>query len=228
MGMKTGRKNGESVACAECGGIFRRTHWRNKACLLCRTLRRSYYKPKPRNEKRCKDCGGTFIQRRSDQKRCAACKYIESKKQSATKRRKIRAQIVAALKSRHCQQCGRLFIPESSRKHMQCEKCKVGQKKGQPLSFRVYGMLPAEYAFYSIMQQRRLTLKYVGRNGDWFPLPGGTHYRPDFRNLEGTVFYEVAGTRQAYYANKSKYLEFREAYPSLCLVVVRPDGTEIT
>jgi hypothetical protein len=51
-----------------------------------------------------------------------------------------------------------------------------------------------------------------------------TSYTPDFYDGERDVWIEVAGTRQAFEANKDKYLKFREAYPKLNFEVRRYDG----
>ena len=52
----------------------------------------------------------------------------------------------------------------------------------------------------------------------------GKNYTPDFYDGERNVFIEVAGTRQAYHANKESYMEFRETFPSFPLEVRTPDG----
>lgn len=51
-------------------------------------------------------------------------------------------------------------------------------------------------------------------------------YIPDFYCPEDDVYYEVIGTRHAYYANKQKYEEFQEFYPELKFKIVNPDGSE--
>jgi len=50
-------------------------------------------------------------------------------------------------------------------------------------------------------------------------------YSPDFYDGERNVFIEVAGTRQAYSANKEKYDAFRAAYPKLNFEIRKSDGT---
>ena len=51
-------------------------------------------------------------------------------------------------------------------------------------------------------------------------------YRPDFYDGERNVFIEVAGTKQAYHANKEKYAQFRRLFPKLILEI-RLDSGEL-
>lgn len=53
-----------------------------------------------------------------------------------------------------------------------------------------------------------------------------TTYRPDFYCFECGIYFEVAGTRQAFCANIAKIRDFQAAYPNLSLKIVNPDGTE--
>jgi hypothetical protein len=87
-------------------------------------------------------------------------------------------------------------------------------------------MTPSEWVFHRIMQDRGESLIPICQNIRLFQM-NGYSYTPDFRNTAGTIFYEVAGTRQALHANKHKYVEFGLYYPDLRLVIVKPDGTEI-
>jgi len=93
-------------------------------------------------------------------------------------------------------------------------------------TFLVNDMTAAEFAFQTIMGRKGVRLKWIGKNGTRFAL-NGTTYRPDFHCVGTRTYYEVAGTRQAYHANKEKYAMFRATYPNLTLKVVRPDGQEI-
>lgn len=87
-------------------------------------------------------------------------------------------------------------------------------------------MTCAEFAYQVLMERRGVKVTYIGSNGTRFHLSGST-YRPDF-HLRGTKTYiEVCGTRQAYHANKHKYAEFRERYPNLTLMIVKPDGSPV-
>ena len=52
-------------------------------------------------------------------------------------------------------------------------------------------------------------------------------YAPDFYDAEGNIFIEVAGSRQAYHANKDKYLMMKTFYPKINLEVRQSDGTLI-
>jgi len=88
-------------------------------------------------------------------------------------------------------------------------------------------MTPAEYAFSRIMEDRGVTLTFIGKAGRrLFPL-NGTNYTPDFYDPTTETYFKVSGTRQAYHKNKEKYAMFRATYPTLTLKIVRPDGQEI-
>ena len=52
----------------------------------------------------------------------------------------------------------------------------------------------------------------------------GTIYTPDFYDSERNVFIEVAGTRQAYQANKSKYMMMEKLYPKIIFEVRQVSG----
>ena len=52
-------------------------------------------------------------------------------------------------------------------------------------------------------------------------------YEPDFYDKETNTFIEVVGTTQAFYANKRKYIDFKNAYPLLNFEIRYKDGTLI-
>ena len=65
---------------------------------------------------------------------------------------------------------------------------------------------------------------------NWFFEPtlfrfSGGHYTPDFYDAERNVFIEVAGTRQAYHANKEKYALFRKTFPLIKFEIRQSDGS---
>ena len=73
-------------------------------------------------------------------------------------------------------------------------------------------------------------IKNYFTHGDWRYKPAffrfdNFRYSPDFYDGERNVFIEVAGTRQAYSANKEKYDAFRAAYPKLNFEIRKSDGT---
>lgn len=49
-------------------------------------------------------------------------------------------------------------------------------------------------------------------------------YTPDFYDIATGFFIEVVGTRQAYEANKEKYIEFVESFPSIKFEIRRVNG----
>lgn len=49
----------------------------------------------------------------------------------------------------------------------------------------------------------------------WFKLNSGTKYMPDFYCKDDDEYIEVAGTRQAYFANRYKYEQFQKEYPEI-------------
>ena len=55
----------------------------------------------------------------------------------------------------------------------------------------------------------------------------GDVYEPDFYDGERNVFIEVAGTRQAFYANRQKYHAFIKAYPKIKFEIRMMNGKEI-
>lgn len=51
------------------------------------------------------------------------------------------------------------------------------------------------------------------------------NYTPDFYDGERNAFIEVAGTRQAYHANKHKYEKFRRIYPKILFEIRKVNGS---
>jgi hypothetical protein len=64
----------------------------------------------------------------------------------------------------------------------------------------------------------RFMFEYLGKR---------THYMPDFHCPTSNIFFEVVGSRQAYYANKDKLDTFRTAFPLVNLMLVHPNGCEV-
>jgi hypothetical protein len=67
---------------------------------------------------------------------------------------------------------------------------------------------------------------------NWVHHPGmfrltGYSYQPDFYDGERNCFIEVAGSRQAYHANKEKYATFRSIFPKILLEIRTQDGVII-
>ena len=54
----------------------------------------------------------------------------------------------------------------------------------------------------------------------WFKFMNGDKYMPDFYCHEDNEYIEVAGTRQAYHANKQKYALMKIEYPSIKFRIV--------
>lgn len=52
----------------------------------------------------------------------------------------------------------------------------------------------------------------------------GDSYNPDFYDGERNIFIEVAGTRQAFDANKEKYRQFIAVYPKINFEIRYSDG----
>jgi hypothetical protein len=57
---------------------------------------------------------------------------------------------------------------------------------------------------------------------------GGVAYVPDFYDGARDMYIEVAGTRQAYAANKHKYAKMAEMYPDIKLEVRLTSGAVLT
>ncbi len=89
----------------------------------------------------------------------------------------------------------------------------------------MYGMTPAEFVFQVIMERRGIAVTKI--NGVCLFTLHGYSYTPDFYDEANKIYYEVSGTRQAFHANKHKYLDFLKTHPELTLKIVKPDGTEI-
>lgn len=98
----------------------------------------------------------------------------------------------------------------------------------QDNNFKIGKMRPGEYAFFRIMQDKGVTLEYLTQSvSGLFKLHRGC-YTPDFYDRIHNIHYEVSSSRQAFSQGCTKYLEMQRKHPHIKLVVVKPDGTEIT
>ena len=77
-------------------------------------------------------------------------------------------------------------------------------------------MYPSEKKFANLLTKQNRRWQYPVRR---FRLKDTT-YRPDFYLPDETLYIEVIGTRQAYYANKEKIAELRKTYPNVKLIIV--------
>lgn len=57
-----------------------------------------------------------------------------------------------------------------------------------------------------------------------FKLTPTTAYTPDFYDQTTGMFIEVVGTKSAYHANKDKYKQLRQTFPSIPLELRLPNG----
>jgi hypothetical protein len=79
-------------------------------------------------------------------------------------------------------------------------------------------------------ENREITfIKNFFDHKEWIHQPAtfrlnGTKYMPDFYDQKRNCFIEVAGSRQAFHANKDKYDEFKKYYPQINFEVRTPSG----
>jgi hypothetical protein len=115
---------------------------------------------------------------------------------------------------------------------MECQHCKKfiqcyhSLKWGKEIESRLdFGKTPTH-------QKERMFVELYFNHKNWLYLPMVFHlpignYTPDFYDAERHVFLEVAGSRQAFHANKHKYQMFKELLPSFRLEVVDHFGSPI-
>lgn len=194
----------------------------NKWCYGCQSEKpRTMFSPDKKgrdgHRSRCKGCSAEY---RSDLLR-ANPQYRESQK---LKRKERRTAVV-----RPCKTCGApLPLPHVRGNKRYCSiDCRPGipMGRGHSQTFRIGLMTPAEFAFSEIMKQRGVFLAFIGLPCRRMFKLDGTSYTPDFKDEKTGEYYEVCGTRQAFNANKGKYLLFRATYPHLTLNIVKPDGS---
>lgn len=163
--------------------------------------------------KLCDACGSVFVSKQARRKTCSYHCWLSI---HPRKPRQARQQGTKYYK-KTCPGCASTFTTINYRRKYCVLEHRISYKKQTAKT-----MTPRE----AIFSMHRPDLIYLNQSSRLFKL-NGYCYTPDFRNTEGTVFYEVVGTRQAYHANKHKYDEFRSLYPSLRLIIVRPNGAEI-
>lgn len=219
--------------CVQCQAEYLPSSLCQKRCNDCRVKKKP---PTPHSErqfrgKQCPMCTFLFIPNSGIQSHCDHCRPKRDKSAAKESRKARRQRQISAIGIIQCWYCGNPFQPTSLNARIACEVCRghtKGGANGQADTYRVQGMLVAEFAFYTIMQQRGISLQYTGgRGGAWFTLDR-THFKPDFRVNSTNIYYEVVGSRQRYHQAKDKYQQFRDLYPELQLIVVRPDGSIIT
>ena len=131
---------------------------------------------------------------------------------------------------RDCTRCHKPFLPIDRAQWYCWNPCRRPAQTrctGQAGTYYIEGMTPAEFAFQIIMQKRGIRVRKLGPHSKRFSL-NGTMYRPDFYERKRRIYYEVCGTRQALHQSKPKIAAMKRYHPKVCLLVVRPDGVEIT
>ena len=117
--------------------------------------------------------------------------------------------------------------PVYIKKRKLCSTCyqkwnRINRKVGSPIEF--------DYSNQEI--QHRCEINFIQNfftHQNWLYHPAifrwaRFRYEPDFYDAERKVFIEVSGTRQAYYANREKYMEFAKTFPSINFEIRREDG----
>ena len=120
-----------------------------------------------------------------------------------------------------CTACGSADIYNAKRQL--CRKC-YGKYYNQGRKDKI---ITEEKA---VLHEREIEfIKNYFKHTNWvyspatFRLPLG-RYSPDFYDGETNTFIEVAGSRQAYHANKEIYKQFREKYPKICFEIRKVTG----
>ena len=184
-----------------------------------------------KSSKACRTCSTPFVPIHGLQRYCSEiCRNVTHIRSLAEAREKTRIRRSTPPQVETCPTCYQGFTPRSRRQKFCRRECHTTPKaNGQTKGFRIGRMTTGEYAFFRIMQDHGIHLKFLVAQSSprgVFPLHRGG-YTPDFHDETNNVYYEVIGSRQAFHLNKHKYLETRHKYPDTTLKIVRPDGTEI-
>ena len=199
-------------SCTRCGALFIKSGGRQKRCDGCRLLCHpsGALRVVPQS-KCCAACGTVFVSKQARRKTCSSSCWHFLYRPYLPRAPRPPCEST-------CLACGRTFYITTGFRHKHCSP------EHRP---SYHAPMPRAMAKSEVIfSEKHPTLIRLNPNCRLFKLAGYS-YTPDFRNAEGTVFYEVIGTRQAFHANKHKYIAFRSAYPSLTLKIVKPDGTNI-
>ena len=104
-------------------------------------------------------------------------------------------------------------------------KGRTPQKAGRWQTFLIDGMRTAEFTFKTLMERKGVAVEFVGKNGVRLFKLNGVSFTPNFRLVGTNEYVVVVGTRQAFFANRTKYQMFRAQYPEIILHIVKPDGS---
>ncbi len=115
-----------------------------------------------------------------------------------------------------------------------CKECKKGKihYKKRGLCLSCYQKLRRERKLEQTTTRYESEMdfiKYYFTHSNWLYQPvifrlKECNYTPDFYDGERNVFIEVAGSRQAYHANKTVYQLFRDTFPKLNFEIRQPSG----
>lgn len=120
---------------------------------------------------------------------------------------------------------------------VECKKRPVQNKKRR-ICYRCYSRLRAKGVLDNLATFQNTPVYHIAETDfiknyfthvNWIYQPAtfrlnDVSYTPDFYDGESNVFIEVAGTKQAYNANKYKYRSFRETFPLLTLEIRTSNG----
>ena len=118
-----------------------------------------------------------------------------------------------------------------------CSKCGKGIVKARGLCAKCYTKARRDSAGTARVGKSAVTrevefIKNYFTHTNWVHHPGifrmgGQCYAPDFYDSERNVFIEVAGTKQAYHANKVKYDMMNKYFPGIPFEVRQSTGALI-
>lgn len=197
--------------CNHCGALFIKSGGHQKRCDGCRLLcyPSGVLRVVPQS-KVCIACGVIFESKQARRKTCSPrCWHILFQPYVPRRPQPEREA--------KCPTCGCTFYTTGFKR----KYCKYDHRPSH------HAPTPRPMAKSEVVFSKHYPdLIYLNQGSRLFKL-NGCSYTPDFKDPKSSIYYEVAGTRQAYHANKHKYVEFRALYPGLTLKIVRRDGTEI-
>ena len=118
-----------------------------------------------------------------------------------------------------------------NKKRSLCERCykKERRKNGPFIKGKDHKYKTEKLNLRARLNRELEFVKNYFTHNDWIQSPATFRiyefkYSPDFYDARRNVFIEVAGSRQAFHANKGKYELFTKLYPKIMLEVRTIDG----
>ena len=139
---------------------------------------------------------------------------------------KMRKEKILGKSTEICISCKKNKIFYKSRKL--CNSCYHKLARSKKLE-KLYPKTNSTIAEIHFKAEMDFVKNYFINNNDWVYQPAtfnlnGMKYTPDFYDIKKNIFIEVVGSKQAFYANREKYILLKQLFPKIKFEVRHSSG----